>query len=169
MIKCKKCTLKIALKGYCARGLQNKVFVLSYKGKKRRKCVRMIQPINALTPRAGFRGSNETYKMGTSKLTAPGAVANAVGVALAAGGLTTTVARAYTKSWSQAGVLGLFGAFLTMFFMTPHLIDKVGLSKMSKKPQAELVAKYDAQKVASKAQEFLRPAKKLVQFRSEQA
>ena len=95
--------------------------------------MRMIQPINAQTPRVGFRGSNETYKVNTKNLSGSSiAMINAAGVALAAGGLTTTVARAYTKSWAQAGVLGLFGAFLTMFFMTPHLIDKIGLSKIGK-------------------------------------
>ncbi len=130
----------------------------------------MIQPINALAPRVGFRGSNETYKVNTKNLNGSAiAVINATGVALAAGGLTTTVARAYTRSWSQAGVLGLFGAFLTMFFMTPHLIDKIGLSKLGKKTSAELAVRQDAQKMSNVAKEYLRPAKKLIQFRSEQA
>ena len=130
----------------------------------------MIQPINALAPRVGFRGSNETYKVNAKNLNGSAiAVINATGVALAAGGLTTTVARAYTRSWSQAGVLGLFGAFLTMFFMTPHLIDKIGLSKFGKKTSAELAVKQDAQKMSNMAKEYLRPAKKLIQFRSEQA
>ena len=131
--------------------------------------MRMIQPINALSPRVGFRGSNETYKMNSRELSAPGAVANAVGVALAAGGLTTTVARAYTRSWAQAGVLGLFGSFLTMFFMTPHLIDKIGISKLGKKTSAEIAVRQDAQKMSNLAKEYLRPAKKLIQFKSEQA
>ena len=138
--------------------------------KKRRKCVRMIQPVNALTPRVGFRGSNETYKVNMKNLGASNvAVINAIGVALAAGGLTTTVARAYTKSWSQAGVLGIFGAFLTMFFMTPHLIDKAGLSKLGKKTSADIVAKRDVQKMSNVAKEYLRPAKKLIQFKADQA
>ena len=130
----------------------------------------MIQPINALAPRVGFRGSNETYKVNTKGLSDSSiAMINAGGVALAAGGLTTTVARAYTKSWAQAGVLGLFGAFLTMFFMTPHLIDKLGLKHIGRKAQGDVALKQDSSKVANVAKEYLRPAKKLVQFRSEQA
>ena len=130
----------------------------------------MIQPINAQAPRVGFRGSNETYKVKAKGLSDAGvAMINAAGVALAAGGLTTTVARAYTRSWAQAGVLGLFGSFLTMFFMTPHLIDKIGLSKIGKSSQAGVAIAQDSQKLASKAKECLRPVKKLVQFRSEQA
>ena len=129
----------------------------------------MIQPINTLTPRVGFRGSNGAYgtKTGIGRDSSV-ALINAGGVALAAGGITTTVARAYTKSWAQAGVLGLFGAFLTMFFMAPHLIDRFGLSKAGKKAQAEIVMKKDVSKVANTAKEYLRPAKKLVQFRSDQ-
>ena len=130
----------------------------------------MIQPISTLTPRVGFRGTNDTYKVNLKGLTDSGvAMINAAGVALAAGGLTTTVARAYTRSWAQAGVLGLFGSFLTMFFMTPHLIDKIGLSKIGKKSAAEAIVKQDSQQMMSKAKEYLRPVKKLVQFKSEQA
>ena len=131
--------------------------------------MRMIQPINALTPRAGFRGSAETYNKKARGLSdSQVALVNAGGVAVAAGGLTTLVARAYTNSFAHAGVLGVFGAFLTMFFMTPHLIEKIGLNKIAKKPVAEAVAKHDMTKVANVAKEYAIPVKKLVQFRSEQ-
>ena len=96
------------------------------------------------------------------------ALANAGGVAALAGGITTLVARAYTNSFAHAGVLGAFGALLTMFFMTPHLIDKIGLSKVGKRAQSELVVKKDFQKMTASAKEYLVPAKKLVQFRSDQ-
>ena len=131
----------------------------------------MIQPINALTPRAGFRGKNETYGKKTNGLTnSQIALVNAAGVATVAGGLTTLVARAYTNSFAHAGVLGVFGAFLTMFFMTPHLIDKIGLSKFANKVKAEVPAKQDFSKtVSSVTKEYAIPVRKLVQFRSEQA
>ncbi len=130
----------------------------------------MIQPINALTPRAGFRGQDGLKTKKTKGLSeSQVALMNAGGVAAAAGGITTLVARAYTNSFAHAGVLGIFGALLTTFFMTPHLIDKMGLSKISRKPQVEAVVKNDLQKMKASAKEYLVPAKKLVQFRSEQA
>ena len=133
--------------------------------------MRMIQPVNALTPRAGFRGSNDTVARKNKGATeSQVALINAAGIATAAGGLTTLVARSYTNSFAHAGVLGVFGAFLTMFFMTPHLIEKFGISKMAAKATTETVVKHDLQqKVANVAKEYVVPAKKLVQFRSEQA
>lgn len=129
----------------------------------------MIQSINALTPRVGFRGSNKTHSKNSKGLSESQiALINAGGVAAAAGGLTTLITRAYTSSLAHAGVLGVFGAFLTMFFMTPHLIEKLGLSKMSSKSQTETLVKHDTSKLASVAKEYAVPVKKLVQFRSEQ-
>ena len=130
----------------------------------------MIQPINAFTPRAGFRGSNGTYgtrKSGSSNSKV--AVVNAAGIAAVAGGLTTLVARTYTNSFAHAGVLGVFGAFLTMFFMTPHLVEKIGLGKIPKKaPIGTYVKPETSSKLAAVAKEYAVPVKKLVQFRSEQ-
>ena len=137
--------------------------------KKRRKCVPMIPPINALTPRVVFRGPEvKNGKRSNGLSESQTALINAGGVAAMAGGVTTLVARAYTNSFAHAGVLGAFGALLTMFFMTPHLIDKIGLAKLAKKPQTEAVVKQDIQKMTTAAKEYLVPAKKLVQFRSEQ-
>lgn len=128
----------------------------------------MIHPINALTPRVVFRGTTEKINKKSKGLSnSQIALVNAGGVAALAGGVTTLVARAYTNSFSHAGVLGAFGALLTMFFMTPHLIDKIGFSKNANKAQAEVVAKKDFQKITNSAKEYLVPAKKLVQFRSE--
>lgn len=129
----------------------------------------MIQPINALTPRVVFRGPEvKNGKRSNGLSESQTALINAGGVAAMAGGVTTLVARAYTNSFAHAGVLGAFGALLTMFFMTPHLIDKIGLAKLAKKPQTEAVVKQDIQKMTTAAKEYLVPAKKLVQFRSEQ-
>ena len=129
----------------------------------------MIQPINASNPRVVFRGSKKAYGISTKGLSnSEAALLNAGGVALAAGGLTTAVARSYTSSWSHAGVLGLCATFLAMFFMTPQLIEKAGLSKLSKSAETEYLVKEDSKKVAEVIKEHLRPAKKLVQFRSDQ-
>lgn len=135
-------------------------------GSIKRKCVRMIQPVSAFTPRATFRGSSfskDAKSVSASRI----ALINAGGVAAAAGGVTTAIARGYTSSWAQAGVLGLFGAFLAMFFMTPHLVDKSVSNKLSKKGGTESVSKSTADKAIKMAEEHLKPAKKLVQFRSD--
>ncbi len=130
----------------------------------------MIQPVNALTPRVGFRGANETNGKNKKGLSdSQIALINAGGIAAAAGGLTTIVARSYTNSFAHAGVLGVFGAFLTMFFMTPHLIEKFGLTKAAQKTPAGAIVKPElTTKVTAAAKEYAIPVKKLVQFRSEQ-
>ena len=132
--------------------------------------MRMIQPINTLTPRVGFRGKHEAYSKAKGLTNSQVAFANAAGVATVAGGLTTLVARAYTNSFAHAGVLGVFGAFLTMFFMTPHLIEKFGITKFAQKAKGETAVKQDLSKTASNlAKEYAIPVRKLVQFRSDKA
>ena len=112
--------------------------------------MRMIQPINALTPRVGFRGEHrKTFTASSRTPSNKVAVANAMGIAVAAGGLTTLVARAYTNSFAHAGVLGVFGAVLTGFFMTPHLIEKIGIGRKPQVVGAENAIKTDAQKVVT--------------------
>lgn len=128
----------------------------------------MIQPINALTPQVRFRGTHESRAKKSEGLTdSQVAMINAGGIAAAAGGLTTIVARNYTPSFAHAGVLGLLGAFLTMFFMTPHLIEKISTSKPAVKAQTEVLIKNDVKKTTSVAKEYIAPIKKLVQFKSE--
>ena len=130
----------------------------------------MIQPINTLTPRIGFRGSSSVYKTNSQ---APKdsrvALINASGIAMAGGGFATLVARSYTNSFSQAGVIGLFSSLLTLFFMTPHLIDKMGVNHLAKKSINEVAPKQDSQKVLAMAKEYSAPAKKIIQFRAEKA
>ncbi len=126
----------------------------------------MIQPVNAFSPRAGFRGNNGTYGQKPTLSNQNIALINAGGVAAAAGGLGTALARSQTSSWAHAGVLGLCAAFLTMFFMTPQLIDKTGLHKNSS-DEAKLIAKEDSPKFMDAVKEHLRPAKKLVQFKQQ--
>ena len=126
----------------------------------------MIQPVNALTPRADFRGSART-KMETVFRKSPDskiALYNAAGAAAAAGGITATISRAYTPTWAHAGVLGVCGAFLTLFFMTPQLIDKFAL-KPGAKAKADVVVKEDAVKVADVVKEHIKPSRKFIPFR----
>lgn len=127
----------------------------------------MIQPISSATPRIGFRGSNSSYGMRAKGYSDAGAaMINAGGLSIAAGGITAAVARVYTQSWSQAGMLGLFGAFLTLFFMTPQLIDRFGLKKTSVAIAEKDALRQETVKVAEVAN-HLKPVKRLVPFRSE--
>ena|GEM_PF-6387214 len=123
----------------------------------------MIQPIGALSPRAVFRGSNGAYGKKSSGISNSNiALINAGGVALAAGGLTTAIARSYTPNWGYAGVLGLFGAFLSLFFMTPQLIET---TNKAHKQGSDALVKSETTKTAEAMRGKLRPAVKMVQFR----
>ena len=92
---------------------------------------------------------------------------NACGVAGAVGALSMAVSRRYTSSWSHAGVLGLCGAGLTLFFLTPGLIQKMGLSKLVKNKKSEALITEDSQKMTNTVKEHLRPVKRMVQFRQQ--
>ena len=117
----------------------------------------MIHPINASSPRAVFRGQNRTYGeksrgISNSKI----ALLSAGGLATAAGGLTTIIARAHTNSWSHAAVLGASGAF----FMTPQLLEKSALGSFAKK--GESLTATETQKVAGAIKDSIKPARKLI-------
>jgi mannitol-specific phosphotransferase system IIBC component len=90
----------------------------------------MIQPVSAYSPQAGFRGSAGAYLKQTKGLSSNSKIAllNAGGVSAAVGGLTMAVSRAHTTNWAHAMVLGVFGAFLSMFFMTPQIIEKASMN-----------------------------------------
>ena len=127
----------------------------------------MIEPINAFSPRAVFRGKTKAYE-NPARLSDPKiALLNAGGVAGAVGALTMAVSRRYTSSWSHAGVLGLCGAGLAMFFLTPGLIQKMGLSKLVKSKKSEALISEDSQKMATTVREHLKPVRKMVQFRQQ--
>ena len=128
----------------------------------------MIQPINALTPHVAFRGSQKTYGMQAKGFSEGGAaLINAGGLSVAAGGLTAMVSRAYTRSWPNAIMLGALGSFLTLFFMTPSLIEKLGITKQATKAESVAVLKQDGKITAEAMRSQLKPVKKLVQFRQQ--
>ena len=162
-----KIHFKNSPKVWCKGGLQVIEFALKYTCIKRRKCVHMIQPISYLTTQVGHRGSKGSYgKMQGN--TSAGAVVNAIGLSLTAGGITAATSRIYTRSWAQASMLGLCGMFLTMFFMTPQLIEKFGI----KKEAVALAEKGALKGESAKAVEVVKqvkPAnvKKLVPFRQQ--
>ncbi len=128
----------------------------------------MIEPINAYSPRVVFRGKTEAYR-NPARLSDPKIAAlNAGGVSAAVGALTMAVSRSYTSSWSHAGILGLCGAGLTMFFLTPGLIQKMGLTNSGKAKKAESVVNQESQKITSTTvKEHLRPVRKMIQFRQQ--
>ena len=129
----------------------------------------MIQPIGALVPRAGFRGHDGACERKPKALNnSDVAIINAGGVAAAAGGIGTLLARRQTASWMQASFFGLCAATLTLFFITPSIIsnlegDKKSLKKEVVKKSKVPPFKEDFQIVMDVIKEYLRPAKKMIQ------
>ena len=121
----------------------------------------MIQPVNASTPRASFRGPQGTYGNRAKRTTTETAFMNAGAVATAAGALTMAVSRAYTNAWMHSVVLGACGAFLSLFFMTPQLIETTKFAKFSRTAEADVFLKDDVSKVAEAVNKGIRPAKRL--------
>lgn len=123
----------------------------------------MIQPIGAFSPRADFGGHGVISKTPQEKSKAQVALINAAGTSVIAGGLTTAVARNYTSSWAHAGILGVCGSVLSMFFIAPMLVENTTLIGSKKKHDIGAIpsGSAKAQQVTAK----LKPAKKLVQFR----
>ena len=91
----------------------------------------MIQPVNVLTPQMAFRGSNKSFGKLPPNTNYRIALINSSGIASAVGGLTTLAARSHTNSWTNALALGLCGAVLSMFFMTPQIISSKLLKNSS--------------------------------------
>ena len=118
-----------------------------------RKCVIMIQPVMPYSCRTGrnFKGTDSkdvNCKGGKiPKASIPLnrafekklAVLNAGGISAAAGVVTTVIARSYTATWKNAGLLGLGAGFVTMMFICPILLYKSGFN-LHKKPQQNQIA-----------------------------
>lgn len=125
----------------------------------------MIQPIGAFSPRAEFRGHGvKSQRTPQERSKAQVALINAAGTSVVAGALTTAVARSYTTSWAHAGILGICGSVLSMFFIAPMLVENTTLLRSKKKPNLNPSA-VDGAKTQAVVKEGLRPAKKLIQFR----
>lgn len=124
----------------------------------------MIQPVSAFSPRAVFRGSaKQSQKSLQEKTKSEIALINAAGTSLLAGGLTMGVARSYTSSWAHAGILGVCGSVLSMFFIAPLLVENTSLLKgigSKKKTTAG-----ESAKASLSMKEVFKPAKKMVQFK----
>ena len=128
----------------------------------------MIQPVNVFSPQAEFRGSSGAYLKQAKGLSSNSKIAllNAGGVSAAVGGLTMAVSRAHTTNWAHALVLGLFGSFLSMFFMTPQIIEKASVTN-AVKGDAEALVKNDSQKLSVALKEYWQPMKKSVHFKQQ--
>ena len=129
--------------------------------------MRMIQPVSASNPRASFRGTRKTYgdtsKSGISN--AQIALINAGGVAAAVGATTTIISRRYTPSWAYAAMVGLCSSFLTMFFMTPQVIEKSGKAFAGHQKETEAIAKKEGSKFAKTLKERFKPNRKAIPFK----
>ena len=128
----------------------------------------MIQPVSAFSPRAGFRGTNGAYGVSEKAINkADIALINASGLAALAGGVTTAVSRAYTQSWGAAALVGAFGSFLTLIFMTPSLIENSSKKNLKNKVASDAFIKAESPKAMDTAAVHLKPVKKLIPFRQQ--
>lgn len=146
--------------------LQSKTFTLKCVCIKR-KCVKMIQPIGAFSPRAEFRGHGVKSQVTPQERSrAQVALINATGTSIVAGALTTAIARSYTSSWAHAGILGVCGSVLSMFFIAPLLVENTTLLKSNKKKlNVNSSVGKDGARAQAVVKDGLKPAKKLIQFK----
>ena len=126
----------------------------------------MIQPVSASNPQAVFRGSKKAYGASSKGITnAQIAMINAGGVAAAVGATTTIISRRYAPSWGYAAMVGLCSAFLTMFFMTPQVIEKSGKAVAGRQNEANTVVKKESSKFTQSVKEYFKPSKKAIHFK----
>lgn len=91
----------------------------------------MINPVEAFNSQTTCRGLNRDTGKKRRLTHSEIAVVNACGTSLIAGGVTTAISRNYTSNWTQAGLLGFFGAMLTLFFITPFLVETINTDKIN--------------------------------------
>jgi len=129
----------------------------------------MIQPVSNFNPRPVSKKSNIASGKSSNKVKDnQTAILNACGAGVAIGGLTAAIARSHTSSWANAIVLGLFGTFLSLFFMTPQIVsnkNKITAASSKSQQDAAVIFKKDATKTSAEIKQCLRPVKKMVQFR----
>lgn len=102
----------------------------------------MIQPVNALAPKVLFKGQHSEFENPVNrKLEKRLAIANAGGISVAAGALTTIIARSYTSSWKHAGYFGLGAALITMMFICPRFLYKSGINSYAKEKEMDVFTK----------------------------
>ena len=128
----------------------------------------MIQPISAFSPNVAFGKKSVQSKTSPQERTkSQVALINAAGTSVIAGGLTTAIARSYTNSWAHAGILGVCGTVLSMFFIAPLLVENTTLLSGKKKHDMSGIAVKEKAVSQITAKEVIKPAKKLVQFRQQ--
>ena len=130
----------------------------------------MIQPINAVSSQAKFRGSIAAREKAPKGLANKNiALINAGGIAAASGGLGTAIARSHTSSWAQAAVLGVCAALSTLFFMAPQIIENAEKAGVQKKAKVtpKLTAEVESPTFTNAIKDYLRPVKKMVQFKQQ--
>lgn len=129
----------------------------------------MIQPVNALTPQAKYRGRTKTNGLSFKNNVDNSKVAliNAGGVSALIGGITTLLARRYTPNWTNALIMGLGGSCLTMFFMAPQILAASNYRMPFKKNITESVAKEDSIKIRNALKDHLKTTRKTVHFKQQ--
>ena len=126
----------------------------------------MIQPVSALNPQATFRGSDGKHEKTFNGTSTPKiALFNAGALSVAAGGLSTIAARGATRSWAQAGFVGICASTLAMFFMAPQLIQKIAKTDLAKKAEHEPLLKEESKVMADVLKEQVKNGKKVIHFK----
>ncbi len=113
------------------------LFALTWESRKKRKCVIMIRPVDALAPKVLFKGQIDDYGNSASaqKTKERFALVNAAGFSIVAGGLTTIISRSYTSNWKNAGFLGACTAAVSMLFLLPQFLYKSGVKVSTARSQ----------------------------------
>ena len=131
----------------------------------KKKVCDMIQPVSAFSPRAISRGPNEMHgKSYSNETNYKIALINTTGFASFVCGVTTLVSRSYAHSWTSALALGACSSFLSVFFMTPHLMDvKLGTKDSLKKKVVN--NSEESLKLSSAIKNFVKSTKTSILFK----
>ena len=106
---------------------------------KKKVCVIMIQPVNALTPKVLFKGELGNYENPVNlRVEKNIALINAGGISTAIGAAMMAVSRSYTSGWKQAGLIGLGAAALSMMFIAPRFLYKAGINSYAKQQEMDV-------------------------------
>ena len=102
-----------------------------------RKCVIMIQPVSALSPKV-FRGSVNNKNALNKDVEKRIAIINSIGMSAAMGALATLASRSYTATWRGAGACGIGAMMLSMMFVLPRFLYKAGIHTSGEKKMLAL-------------------------------
>ncbi|MBR6127285.1 hypothetical protein IKQ21_06330 [bacterium] len=106
---------------------------------KKKVCVIMIQPVDALTPKVLFKGEFQDLRNPVNlRVEKNIALINSAGISTAIGAAMMAISRSYTSSWKHAGLIGLGAAALSMLFIAPRFLYKAGINSYTKQQEMDV-------------------------------